>query len=106
MQETEATKLTDTVLNHADKKLSSSLYDVLGLTVTDESKSLIIVRNVAVGKGAIALHKLLVEYQPRHRQPSLGSAHDDHELDDSCDRSDHCCQRAGFENHCLRIAER
>ena len=51
------------MLNHADKKLSSSLYDVLGLTVTDENKSLEIVRNVAVGEGAIALHKLLVEYQ-------------------------------------------
>ena len=42
----------------------------------------------------------------RHRQPSLGSGDEDHELDDSGDRSDHCNQRAGFENHCLRIAER
>ena len=32
--------------------------------MTDESKSLKIVRNVAVGEGAIALHKLLAEYQP------------------------------------------
>ena len=63
-EEKEATKLTNTVLNHADKKLSSSLYDVLGLTMTDESKSLKIVRNVAVREVAIALHKLLVEYQP------------------------------------------
>ena len=32
--------------------------------MTDESKSLNIVRNVAVGEGAITLHKLLAEYQP------------------------------------------
>ena len=56
---------------------------MLGLTTTHESKSLKIVRNVAVGEDAIALHRLLAD--------------DDHELDDSCDTSDH--QRAGFENH-------
>ena len=32
--------------------------------MTDDSNSLKIVRNVAVGEGAIALHKLLAEYQP------------------------------------------
>ena len=32
--------------------------------MTDESKSLKIVRNVAVGEGAIGLHRLLGEYQP------------------------------------------
>ena len=38
-QETDATKQTNSVLSNADKKLSSSLYYVLGLTMTDESKS-------------------------------------------------------------------
>ena len=64
VQETDAANLNNAVLSSADKKLSSSLYYVLGLTMTDESKSLKIVRNVAVGEGAIALHKLLAEYQP------------------------------------------
>ena len=36
---------------------------VIGLT-TDESKSFKIVRNMAVGEGAIRLHELLTEYQP------------------------------------------
>ena len=63
-QETGATNLNNTVLSSADKKLSSSLHNVLGLTMTDESKSLKIVRNVAFEEGAIALHKLLAEYQP------------------------------------------
>ena len=63
-QETDATNLNNAVLSNADKKLSSSLYYVLGLTMTDESKSLKMVRNVAVGEGAIALHKLLAECQP------------------------------------------
>ena len=63
-QETDATNLNNAVLSNADKKLSSSLYYVLGLTMTYESKSLKIVRNVAVGEGAIALHKLLAECQP------------------------------------------
>ena len=49
-QETDATDLNNAVLKKADKKHSSSLYDVLGLTMTDESKSLKIVRNVAVGR--------------------------------------------------------
>ena len=106
MQETEATKLTDTVLNHADKKLSSSLYDVLGLTVTDENKSLKIVRNVAVGEGVIAPHKLLVGYQPDIVNRHLGLLMTTMNWTIRVDRSDHCCQRAGFENHCLRIAER
>ena len=60
---------------------------------------------LAVGEGAIALHKFLAEYQPDIVQSSLWSLDDDHELDDSCDRSDHCNQRAGFEDHCLLIAE-
>ena len=63
-QETGATNLNNAVFSSADKKLSSSLYLVLGLTMTDESKSLKIVRNVAFGEGAFALHKLLAEYQP------------------------------------------
>ena len=62
--ETDVANLNNAVLSTADKKLSSSLYFVLGLTMTDESKSLKIVRNVAVGEGAIALHRLLAEYQP------------------------------------------
>ena len=61
-QETDATNLNHAVFNNADKKLSSSLYYVLGLTMTDESKPLKIVRNVAVGDGAIAPHKLLAAY--------------------------------------------
>ena len=48
----------------AEKKLSSSLYFVLGLTMTDESKALKIVRNVPVGEGAVALHRLVAEYPP------------------------------------------
>ena len=64
VHESDATRMTNTVLKYADKKLSSSLYYVLGLTITDESKSLHMVRNVAVGEGAIASHKLLAEYQP------------------------------------------
>ena len=63
-QEIDVTNLNNAVLSNADKKLPSSLYYVLGLTMTDERKSLKIVRNVAVGKGAIVLHKLLAEYQP------------------------------------------
>ena len=62
--ETDVANLNNAVLSAADKKLSSSLYYVLGLTMTDESTSLKIVRNVAVGEGAIALHSLLAEYQP------------------------------------------
>ena len=38
--ETDAANLGNAVLNNADTKLCSSLYDVLGLTMTDESKSL------------------------------------------------------------------
>ena len=62
--ETDAANLNNAVMSTADNKLSSSLYYVLGLTTTDESKSHKIVRNVAVREGAIALHKLLAEYQP------------------------------------------
>ena len=40
--------------------------------MTDEIKSLKIVRNVAVGEGAIALHKLLAEYQPEIVNRHLG----------------------------------
>ena len=36
VQETDATNMNNAVLNSADKKLSSSLYYVLGLTMTDE----------------------------------------------------------------------
>ncbi len=56
--------LNNAVLSSAEKKLSSSLYSVLGLTMIDESKSRKIVRNVAAGEGAIALHKMLAEYRP------------------------------------------
>ena len=41
---TDATNPTNAVMNNADKKLSSSLYNVLGLTMTYESKSLKILR--------------------------------------------------------------
>ena len=64
MQETDATNLNNAVSSNADKKLSSSLYYVLGLTMADESKSFKTVRNVAVGEGAITLHKLSAECQP------------------------------------------
>ena len=64
VHETDATKLNNAVWNNAHKKLWSSLSHVLGLTMTDESKALKMVRNVAVGEGATALHKLLAEYQP------------------------------------------
>ena len=63
VQETDVTNLNNAVLSSAER-LSSSLYFVLGLTMTDESKSLKMVRNAAVGPGAMALHKLLAEYQP------------------------------------------
>ena len=72
VQETDAMKLTNTVMNSAHKKLSSSLYFVLASTITDESKSLKIVRNLAVAEGAIALHKLLAEYQPDIDNRHLG----------------------------------
>ena len=67
--ETDAANLNNAVLSTADKKLSSSLYYVLGLTMTDESKSLKIARNMAVGEGAIALHKA---YQPDVDNRHLG----------------------------------
>ena len=72
IRETDASNMTNAVLNTAEKKLSSSLYYVLGLTMIDESKSLKIVRNVAVGDAAIALHKLLTEYQPDIANRHLG----------------------------------
>ena len=62
--EIDVANLNNAVFSAADRKLSSSLYYVLGLTMTDESKSLKIVRNVVVGEGAIALHRLLAKYQP------------------------------------------
>ena len=62
--ETVVANPNNAVLSTADKKLSSSLCFVLGLTRSDESKSLKIVRNVAVGEGAITLHRLLAEHQP------------------------------------------
>ena len=45
VHESDATRLTNTTLNNADKRLSSSLCYVLGLILTDDSKSLKIVRN-------------------------------------------------------------
>ena len=45
VHESDATRLTNTALNNADKQLPSSLYYVLGSTMTDESESLKIVRN-------------------------------------------------------------
>ena len=106
MHESDATRLTNTTLNNADMKLSSSLYYVLGLTTTDEIKSLKTVRNVAVGEGAInCLAQVVGGVSARHRQSSPGFPDDDHELDESRDRSDHCNQRAGFEDNCPRIAE-
>ena len=70
--EIDVAKLNNAVLSAAEKKLSTSLYYVLGLTMTDESKSLNIVRNVADSEGAIALHKLLAEYQPEIVNRHLG----------------------------------
>ena len=64
VQETDSTKLINVSMDTADKKLSSSLYYVHGLPMTDKSKSLKIVRDVSVLEGAIALHRLLAEYQP------------------------------------------
>ena len=75
--ETDVANLHNAVLGAADKKLSSSRYYVFGLTMTDESKSLKIVRNLSVGEGAIAFHNLLAEWPlqlsiaPTHR-----AAHD------------------------------
>ena len=87
-QVTDATALTNTALNDADKKLSSSLCYVLGLIITDESKSLNIVRNVAVGRRCSCSAQVVGGVSARHRQPSPGSVDDDHEMDDSRDRSD------------------
>ena len=91
VQETDATKLNNAVLSNAHKKLSSSLYYVLGLTMTDESKSLKTV-------GAIALHKLLAEYHSDIVNRHFGSADGNHELVDSSDGSSHRNQRVGSEN--------
>ena len=59
MQEADATNLTNAVM---DREFSSSLYYVLGLTMTDESKSLKTVPHVSVEEGATALHKILAEH--------------------------------------------
>ena len=103
-QETDAANLNNAVMSTADKKLSSSVYYVLGLTMTDESKSLKIVRNAAVGEGAIAVHKLLAEYQPDIVNRHLGLLMST--MNCSPDGSSHCNQRVGSENQRLRIAER
>ena len=51
VRETDATNLTNAVMNNADKQLPSSLQNVLGLTMTDESKSLTTARKVTVDSG-------------------------------------------------------
>ena len=99
VHESDATRLTNTTLNNADKKHSSSLYYVLGLTMTDDSAQ------CGSWGRCNFLAQVVGGVSARHRQSSLWSFDDDHELDDSCDRSDHCNQRAGFEDHCLLIAE-
>ena len=106
VHETDSTNLNNAVLSSADQKLSSSLYYVLGLTMTDESKSLKIVRNGAVGEGASCSSQVVGGVSARHRRSSQGSADVNHELVGSCDRSRHCNHRAGFENHCLGVTER
>ena len=106
VQEIDATNLNNAVLNNVDKKLLSSLYNVLGLAMTDESKSLMIVRNVAVGESAIALNKLLPEYQPdivnRHLGLLMSTMNWSIRAADPVTAN----QRVGFENHCLRVPER
>ena len=47
---------------HADKKLSSSLYYVHGMKMTDESMSLNMVRNVAVGERSISQTSSIVTW--------------------------------------------
>ena len=94
--ETDVANLNNAVLSTADKKLSSSLYYVLGLTMTDESKSLKLVRDVAVGESLV-----VGGVSARH-----GSADVNIELVDSSDRSSHCNQRVGSENERLRFTER
>ena len=64
VQESDVANLNNAMLSNAEKKLSSSLYHELCLTMIDERKWRKIVRNVAVGEGAIALDKLLAECQP------------------------------------------
>ena len=101
MQETDATKMNNTVLSNADKKHSISWYHVLGLTMINKSKSLNIVRNVAVGEGAIARHRVVGGVSARHRQSTPGSADVHHGLDDERIRSSPCNQRTRFEKSLL-----
>ena len=103
--ETDVANLNNAVLSTADKKLSSSLYYGLGLTMTDESKSLKIVRNVAVGDGAIALRRLLAEYQPDIVSRHLGLLMSTLSWSIRPTGS-HCNQRVGSENERLRVTER
>ena len=74
--------------------------------MTDESKSLKIVRNVAVGERRDRSSQVVGGVSARDRQSSLGSIDVDNELVDSSDRSSHCNQRAGSENERLRVTER
>ena len=76
MHESDATRLTDTTLNNADKKLSSSLYYVLGLTMTDDSAQ------CGSWGRCNCPAQVVGGVSGRDRQPSPGSADDD-----SCDRS-------------------
>ena len=79
MQETDSTNLNNAVFSSADQKLSSSLYYALGLTMTDENKSLKIVRNGAVGEGSSCSSQVVSGVSARHRQSSLWSADFNHE---------------------------
>ena len=92
-QETDATDLINAVLSNADKKLSSSLYCVLGLTMTDEH-----VAQDSTQCGSWRRRNCSSQVAggvpARHRQSSLGSA-DVHELVGWSDRSSHCNQRVG-----------
>ena len=71
VQETDATNLTTAVMNNAHKKLSSSLYYVLGLTMTDESKSLKIVRNFGSWGRCHCSAQVVGGVSARHRQPLI-----------------------------------
>ena len=91
VQETASTKLFNAVMDTADKRFSSSLYHVLRLPMTDERKSLKIVRDVSVLQGTIALHRLLAEKQLDVVNRHLGLlmlTMRTGDLDDSPDQSD------------------
>ena len=92
--------------NNADKKLSSSLSSVLGRTMTDESKALKIVRNVDVGEGATALHKLLEECQSDVVSRHLGLLMSTMNWSVRTSAPVPAINALDLTNHYLRVAER